>query len=190
MCKYNLAQCIYSGRTADVYQISDNKVLKLYHGNQSRATFSHPHLMPVFDAGELNHRYFEVYPRFSTHLEQHPVHPDVFFDAITPALHAMHNGGWLHCDIQPKNIWVLPHLCLGDFGSLRPLQHQVRYPKNPFSAPETQLSFLSAGTDWYSMARIYLWLDSNGTGKHFTNMQQVLNTPHEQRKLFFTKNTV
>lgn len=150
-------------RTSDMWLIGQNFVLKWYHGYQDETPeLLHTNIVPILEKGNLYNRYFEIYPYIPHTLETKPVTEACFMRKIPPAVEYIHQAGYLHCDLQPKNILVSMEneLYICDFGSLRVGTHPRPWAKrqNRFAAPQTSTSTVSAETDWYSVEQIRLYL--------------------------------
>jgi hypothetical protein len=154
---------LYSGRSADVWYLDTGCVLKWHHGRQDPLpNLSHDHLVPILDQGEAWGRWFEIYPYIKDTLESKWVSPDVAIPQISSAVRYLHERGFVHRDIQPKNIFVRDGaVLLGDFGHLRQgikPQPWVSPGNGRFQAPETRLSFVSSDSDWHSVGMVAEWL--------------------------------
>ncbi len=102
------------------------------------ATLEHPHVVPVFDAGEeddtlyIAMRYVRGSDLESLLRGRGPLAPEVVVgvaDQLASALHAAHSQGVAHGDVKPANVLVgedseggAPYCYLTDFGLAEPLR--------------------------------------------------------------------
>lgn len=174
---------VKQGRSADFWCVGEEFVLKWYHGHQEESpVFAHPGLLPILERGKMEGRYYEVYLRMEHTLESYPVDAEVFFDTIGPAVNYLHGLGWIHRDIKPSNILVDGgKLVLGDFGHLRKGHEAQPWVTSAFAAPETKLSYACAGSDWYSIGKIYQSLP-NAWNKEL--IRRLLHSNHAERNPF------
>jgi hypothetical protein len=91
-----------------------------------QARLDHPHIIPVYEAGETEHRLFLAMrlvrgsnlKRLITAGELTPVRALHILDQVADALDTAHESGLIHRDIKPQNILVArrDHSYLADFG--------------------------------------------------------------------------
>ncbi len=150
--KYEILQEIGKGTTGDVYLSHDayygrDVAVKLYHAQQDSSSQSakiarkmffneanivgklqHPNILPIFDAGEEDDRYYVVmeHVRGARTLASY-CKPDNLLrieDVIeivykcSRALHYAHSRGLIHRDIKPSNVMLTPEndVRIIDFG--------------------------------------------------------------------------
>jgi eukaryotic-like serine/threonine-protein kinase len=149
--RYKLRALLGSGGMAHVYLAHDEvldrdvalKLLKdQYAGNEelverfkreakSAASLSHPHIVPVFDAGETEDGTYYIAMEYllSGTLKDHILQrgtlpPQTVVEVslqIAAALRAAHKRGIIHRDIKPRNILITDsgHIKVTDFGIAR-----------------------------------------------------------------------
>lgn len=131
---------------------------------------SNPHLVPILAAQLAEPPYYVTMP----FLDGAPLNeklraggqldlPVAFWIArqVAQALEALHQGGWMHCDVKPGNIMVSPrgHATLVDLGFARPLEEKGSIADRPvlgtiqYLAPEMLYSALGGDirSDVYSL---------------------------------------
>jgi len=99
---------------------------------RQKCALSHPHLLPILQAGEIQGRYFEVSPYVAhgtlTDLIQQQNHLSEadakrLLEQLADAIHYLHSQNVLHRDIKPSNVFVTQaeplHVSLADFGTAR-----------------------------------------------------------------------
>jgi len=143
--RYAIQRVIGSGATATVYLAREVKhdrlvALKLLHPQlraevgaerfmreiEIAANLSHPHILPLFDSGEIDDFvYFTMpYVEGPTLRERLDAEPQLPIDEsvsiatdVADALAHAHEHGILHRDIKPANILLMgEHAVVGDFG--------------------------------------------------------------------------
>jgi len=103
---------------------------------RTTAQLRHPHIVPLYDSGEIEESLFYVMPYYeggtlSARLEREPQLPldeaiRIAAD-IAAALDHAHTAGFIHRDIKPSNIlFAADHALLGDFGVARPVDRAAR----------------------------------------------------------------
>jgi serine/threonine-protein kinase len=133
-------------------------------------TVAHPHLVPILAAQLVDPPYYLAMP----FLEGHPLDehlrvqgqlelPVAFWIArqVAEALEALHQAGWMHCDVKPSNILVSPrgHATLIDLGFARQVEEKGSVADRPvlgtihYIAPEMLYSALGGDirSDVYSL---------------------------------------
>jgi len=131
---------------------------------------SNPHLVPILAAQLVEPPYYVTMP----FLEGVPLNeklraqgqldlPVAFWIArqVAQGLEALHQGGWMHCDVKPGNILVSSrgHATLIDLGFARPLEEKGSIADRPvlgtiqYLAPEMLYSALGGDirSDVYSL---------------------------------------
>ncbi len=108
------------------------------------------------------------------------------FIKVAQGLDELHNMGYLHTDIKPKNILVIPHngIKIIDFGQSCPIGHRKkRIQGTPdFMAPEqVERGFLDQRTDVFNLGASLYWVLTNQNfpttmPKHHSSND--INIPH------------
>jgi serine/threonine protein kinase len=131
---------------------------------------AHPHLIPILAAHLSEPPFFLVMPFLAgrTLAEQLRAQislelPVAFWFArqVAEALEALHQAGWMHCDVKPSNIFISPagHVTLIDLGFARHFQESSSAADRPvlgtidYIAPELLYSALGGDfrSDMYSL---------------------------------------
>jgi serine/threonine-protein kinase len=118
---------------------------------RSAAALDHPHVLPVYDAGEDDGQLYlamRYVPGFDlgTLVAREGILPIarvlLFLTQIGPALDAAHAAGLVHRDVKPTNVLIAPgeHAYLADFGLAR--------PTTPYTAGLTRPGQLVGSVDY------------------------------------------
>jgi serine/threonine protein kinase len=110
---------------------------RFFRESKAAAAVQHPHIIPVFDAGEVHGVRFIAMPHVaggdvkSLLKREGPLpagHAAEMISAVASALDAAHAAGLVHQDVKPENMLLdvgqgrRDHVYLTDFGICRPLQ--------------------------------------------------------------------
>jgi len=157
--RYELREVIGRGAAAVVYRALDRKhardvAVKVLRAELTQsltadrfvreigiaAALTHPHILPLYDSGEENGRFYYVTPfiegeSLRQHLERSPQLPPqeavVLARALASALECAHAHGIVHRDLKPENVLLVSgQALLSDFGIaqvLRPAAGQPRF---------------------------------------------------------------
>jgi tetratricopeptide (TPR) repeat protein len=165
-------------------ETSSSAAQRLFREARILASLSHPHVVSIFDAGEVDDCFYFVmdYVEGET-LEQRlargPLSAEEttrLADNLLDALAAAHGQGIIHRDVKPSNVFVQEdHYLLGDFGIAKKLEtktgltepeHRVGTPG--YMAPEQAAGDeVTMATDIYSAGMV---LYEAATGKPWSIM--------------------
>ncbi len=137
------------------------------------AGLSHPHIVPVFDSGEVDGQLYYVMPYVAgetlrQRLNREPMLPLplvlTWAEELAEGLDAAHAQGIIHRDIKPENLLIQDgHLLIADFGLARAVDiaggdrlttHHVVLGTPAYMSPEqaTGAQQLDGRSDVYSLA--------------------------------------
>jgi serine/threonine protein kinase len=138
-----------------------------------KCALSHPNLVPVLEAGEIQGRYFEISPfiRGGTladliqrrgRLAESEL--ETILDQLSEVIHYLHSRHVLHRDIKPTNVFVLSEaplkVALADFGTARLGAYQTMLTGNigtiAYSSPEAVTGIQSEAADYWSLGTVLL----------------------------------
>ncbi len=144
--RYRIQQMVGTGGMGSVYAARDERLgrdvaIKLLRPDlaaqpaerqrflkegQIAAQVVHPHIVRTYDAGDAAEGPFLVQEllqgRSLDHALPLPVDPAIdVVSGVAGALSALHDQGYVHCDVKPQNIWLRPNgeAVLLDFGIAR-----------------------------------------------------------------------
>src|SRR5258708_35114709 len=119
---------------------------------RQKCALSHPHLLPILEAGEIEGRYFEVCPFVATGtltewIQQRRQLSEAdckqLLEQLASAIHYLHSQNVLHRDIKPSNIFVTQtdplQVTLADFGTARLGGHQPLLNRTLGTVPDLSL---------------------------------------------------
>jgi eukaryotic-like serine/threonine-protein kinase len=131
---------------------------------------AHPHLIPILAAHLSEPPYFLVMPFLAGRTLAEQLRRQIslelplafwFARQVAEALEALHQAGWMHCDVKPSNIFISPagHVTLIDLGFARHSQESSSATDRPvlgtinYIAPELLYSALGGDfkSDIYSL---------------------------------------
>jgi serine/threonine protein kinase len=138
-----------------------------------KCALSHPNLVPVIEAGEVEGRYFEISPYISGgtladfiqrrgRLSEPEV--EVILHQLAEVVHYLHGQHVLHRDIKPTNIFIIREsplqLALADFGTARLGAYQTMLTGSvgtvAYSSPEAVTGIQSEAADYWSLGTVLL----------------------------------
>jgi serine/threonine protein kinase len=138
-----------------------------------KCVLSHPNLVPVIEAGEIQGRYFEISPFVSggtlAGLIQRrgrlsePEAETILYQ-LCDVIHYLHSQHVLHRDIKPTNIFIIQesplHVALADFGTARLGAYQTMLTGSmgtvAYSSPEAVTGIQSEAADYWSLGIVLL----------------------------------
>jgi serine/threonine protein kinase len=138
-----------------------------------KCALSHPNLVPVIEAGELQGRYFEISPFVSGGtladlIQRRGRLPEPEVETIlyqlSDVIHYLHSQHVLHRDIKPSNIFTIEesplHVALADFGTARLGAYQTMLTGSvgtvAYSSPEAVTGIQSEAADYWSLGIVLL----------------------------------
>jgi serine/threonine protein kinase len=138
-----------------------------------KCALSHPHLLPILQAGEIQGRYFEVSPYVAhgtlTDLIQQQNHLSEadakrLLEQLADAIHYLHSQNVLHRDIKPSNVFVTQteplQVSLADFGTARLGGYQTILTGTigtvAYSSPEAVTGMQSEASDYWSLGMVLI----------------------------------
>jgi serine/threonine protein kinase len=168
---------VWLGEQADGKQVA----VKIYrHGRipgliqeSHKCALSHPNLVPVIEAGEVQGRYFEISPFVSGGtladlIQRRGRLPEPEVEAIlyqlSDVIHYLHSRHVLHRDIKPSNIFIIREsplqVALADFGTARLGAYQTMLTGSvgtvAYSSPEAVTGIQSEAADYWSLGMVLL----------------------------------
>ncbi len=140
---------------------------------RQKCALSHPHLLPILQAGEVQGRYFEVSPYVASGtladlIQQHGRLSDAdakrLVEELAEAIHYLHSQNVLHRDVKPSNVFVTQteplHVSLADFGTARLGGYQTILTGTigtvAYSSPEAVTGMQSEASDYWSLGMILI----------------------------------
>jgi len=140
---------------------------------RQKCALSHPHLLPILQAGEIQGRYFEVSPYVAqgtlTDLIQQQRHlsdadAKRLLGQLAEAIHYLHSQNVLHRDIKPSNVFVTQteplQVSLADFGTARLGGYQTILTGTigtvAYSSPEAVTGMQSEASDYWSLGMVLI----------------------------------
>jgi serine/threonine protein kinase len=140
---------------------------------RQKCALSHPHLLPILQAGEIQGRYFEVSPYVAhgtlTNLIQQQNHlsdadAKRLLEQLADAIHYLHSQNVLHRDIKPSNVFVTQteplQVSLADFGTARLGGYQTILTGTigtvAYSSPEAVTGMQSEASDYWSLGMVLI----------------------------------
>jgi serine/threonine protein kinase len=140
---------------------------------RQKCALSHPHLLQMLDAGEVEGRYFEVCPYVTTgtltdfilqrrRLDE--ADSRRLLEQLANAIHYLHSQNVLHRDIKPSNIFVTQteplQVALADFGTARLGGYQTILTGTvgtvAYSSPEAVTGMQSEASDYWSLGMVLI----------------------------------
>jgi serine/threonine protein kinase len=140
---------------------------------RQKCALSHPHLLPILEAGEVEGRYFEVCPFVATGtltdlIQQRRLLNEAdskqLLEQLAGAIHYLHSQNVLHRDIKPSNIFVTQteplQVALADFGTARLGGYQTILTGTvgtvAYSSPEAVTGMQSEASDYWSLGMVLI----------------------------------
>jgi len=140
---------------------------------RQKCALSHPHLLPILQAGEIQGRYFEVCPyvpsgTLSDLIQQRRQLSDsdaiCLLEQLAGAIHYLHSQNVLHRDIKPSNVFVTQteplEVALADFGTARLGGYQTLLTGTigtvAYSSPEAVTGMQSEASDYWSLGMVLM----------------------------------
>ena len=140
---------------------------------RQKCALSHPHLLPILQAGEVQGRYFEVCPYVANGtladlIQQHRQLSDAdakrLLEQLADAVHYLHSQNVLHRDIKPSNVFVTQteplQVSLADFGTARLGGYQTILTGTigtvAYSSPEAVTGMQSEASDYWSLGMVMI----------------------------------
>jgi serine/threonine protein kinase len=140
---------------------------------RQKCALSHPHLLPILQAGEIQGRYFEVSPyvpngTLTNLIQQHRQLSDEdakrILEQLAGAIHYLHSQNVLHRDIKPSNVFVTQieplQVALADFGTARLGGYQTILTGTigtvAYSSPEAVTGMQSEASDYWSLGMVLI----------------------------------
>jgi serine/threonine protein kinase len=140
---------------------------------RQKCALSHPHLLQMLEAGEVEGRYFEVCPYITTgtlsdlilqrrRLDE--ADSRRLLEQLANAIHYLHSQNVLHRDIKPSNIFVTQteplQVALADFGTARLGGYQTILTGTvgtvAYSSPEAVTGMQSEASDYWSLGMVLI----------------------------------
>ena len=140
---------------------------------RQKCALSHPHLLPILQAGEIQGRYFEVCPYIANGtltdlIQQRRQVTDTgakrILEQLASAIHYLHSQNVLHRDIKPSNVFVAQieplQVALADFGTARLGGYQTILTGTigtvAYSSPEAVTGMQSEASDYWSLGMVLI----------------------------------
>jgi serine/threonine protein kinase len=138
-----------------------------------KCALSHPNLVPVLEAGEVQGRYFEISPfvpggtladliQRRGRLTEAEV--EIILDQLSEVIHYLHSRHVLHRDIKPTNVFIVREspfqVALADFGTARLGAYQTILTGTvgtvAYSSPEAVTGIQSEAADYWGLGTVLL----------------------------------
>ena len=140
---------------------------------RQKCALSHPNLLPILEAGEVEGRYFEVCPFVATGtltdwIQQRSRLSEAdckqVLEQLAGAIHYLHSQNVLHRDIKPSNIFITRteplQVALADFGTARLGSYQTILTGTvgtvAYSSPEAVTGMQSEASDYWSLGMVLI----------------------------------
>jgi serine/threonine protein kinase len=140
---------------------------------RQKCALSHPHLLPILQAGEIQGRYFEVSPYVANgtlsdliQQQRHLSDADArrLLEQLAGAIHYLHSQNVLHRDIKPSNVFVAQteplQVSLADFGTARLGGYHTILTGTigtvAYSSPEAVTGMQSEASDYWSLGMVLI----------------------------------
>ena len=140
---------------------------------RQKCALSHPHLLPILQAGEIQGRYFEVCPYVASGtltdlIQQRRQLSDAdaerLLEQLAGAIHYLHSQNVLHRDVKPANVFVTQteplQVSLADFGTARLGGYQTMLTGTigtvAYSSPEAVTGMQSEASDYWSLGMVLI----------------------------------
>src|ERR1700756_1219422 len=140
---------------------------------RQKCALSHPRLLPILQAGEVQGRYFEVSRYIPTGtltdlIQQrqrlNETDTKVLLEQLAGAIHYLHSQNVLHRDIKPSNVFVTQseplQVSLADFGTARLGGYQTILTGTvgtvAYSSPEAVTGMQSEASDYWSLGMVLI----------------------------------
>ena len=140
---------------------------------RQKCALSHPHLLPILQAGEIQGRYFEVCPYVASGtltdlIQQRRQLSDAdaerLLEQLAGAIHYLHSQNVLHRDVKPANVFVTQteplQVSLADFGTARLCGYQTMLTGTigtvAYSSPEAVTGMQSEASDYWSLGMVLI----------------------------------
>jgi serine/threonine protein kinase len=140
---------------------------------RQKCALSHPRLLPILQAGEIQGRYFEVCPYVAggtladliqRRRQLSEADAKCLLEQLADAIHYLHSQNVLHRDIKPSNVFVTQteplQVSLADFGTARLGGYQTILTGTigtvAYSSPEAVTGMQSEASDYWSLGMILI----------------------------------
>ncbi|MBV8278769.1 MAG: serine/threonine protein kinase [Verrucomicrobia bacterium] len=140
---------------------------------RQKCALSHPHLLPILQAGEIQGRYFEVSPYVTNGtltdlIRQRRQLSDAdakrLLEQLAGAIHYLHSQNVIHRDLKPSNVFVSQieplQVALADFGTARLGGYQTILTGTigtvAYSSPEAVTGMQSEASDYWSLGMVLI----------------------------------
>ena len=162
-------------------QNGERVAVKIYrHGKipglmdeRQKCGLSHPYLLPILEAGEIQGRYFEISPfveggtladLIQRRRQLTETEAQALLEQVSDAIHYLHSQHVLHRDVKPSNIFVTKteplQVALADFGTARLGGYQTVLTGTigtvAYSSPEAVTGMQSEASDYWSLGMVLM----------------------------------